>query len=116
MNVVMKTDTKLYSVLQNDINGSDKKLMLSLIKYMTKDMNTITINGDTLSSIIKDTGMSESHIRNALSNLSRLELVEPTRLLRSEYIVNPVLCYKGNEDTTWRYYSYMENQRKAKYS
>lgn len=112
MNATMRTDTKLYHVLQNETIGTDKKVLLSMIKYMTKDMNTITMNGATMNDVTKDTAMSESAVRNSLSNLVKLELVAPTRLLRSEYIVNPVLCFKGNEHSVWNMYSKIEQQLK----
>ena len=112
--VTMNTESKLYHVLQNQVTGSDKKLMMSLLKHMTTDMNILTVNGDTLTSIMKDTGMSESHVRNSLSKLSKLGLIESSRLLRSEYIINPSLGYKGNEYEVWKMYSMYEEQRKAK--
>lgn len=111
--VVMRVETEMYHVLQNDTIGADKRVMLSMIKYMTREMNIITVNGDTLSMLMKDTTMSASAIRNSLSNLTRLELIEPSKLIRAEYIVNPVLCFKGSEDATWRSYTKMKSQRKV---
>lgn len=112
--VTMNTGSNLYHVLQNDVTGSDKKLMMSLLKHMTTNMNTITVNGATLTSILIDTGMSESHVRNSLSKLTKMNLIESSKLLRSEYIINPSLCYKGSEYEAWKMYSMYEEQRKAK--
>jgi hypothetical protein len=112
--VTMRPDTSLYAILQNNTQGNDKKLMLSMIKHMSKNMNTIVINGSTLDDIMSDTSMSESSIRNSLSSLSELGLVEKTRLLRAEYIINPVLCYKGSEIDVWKMYAQVEAQRKMK--
>ena len=110
-NVTINTDSGIYKVLENEVSGSGKKLMLAMFKHMTADMNHIIVGGGTLDILCAETGLSESQVRNKTSELSRLHLIEPTGLIRAEYIVNPVLVIKGNSVAVWKFYGELERQR-----
>lgn len=97
-----------YELLENHTSGTAKKVMLSVIKHMEKDFNQIIVNGPTLDSMLKDTGLSESQIRNGVSQLKQLQLLEPTRQIRAEYIVNPTLAIKGDAKSVWNFYGSIE--------
>ena len=110
INVMINQHSKYYQVLQNEITGVDKKVFLAIVKHMEIDTNLITLLGATLSIIIDELAVSKQQVRNATSNLAVLHLLEPTRTLRGEYIVNPSLAWKGNEDKVWKFYTKFEFQ------
>ena len=100
----------MYKAFEEKTTGSEKKVMLAILKLMAKDLNVITIGGKTLLEIMDETGMSESHIRNSVSKLKSLFLIEPTGVLRGEYIVNPTFAIKGDIRKVWRFYGELENK------
>ena len=104
-------ESKEYSMLENETTGTAKKVILSMIRYMEKDMNQIIVNGATLDSIVKDTGLSVSQVRKAVSELKGLRLIEPTGQIRAEYIVNPLLAIKGEPRKVWRFYGSIEQAK-----
>jgi len=110
-NVMINTESDIYKVLENETSGSAKKLILAMFKLMTKDMNHIIVGGETLETLCEETGLSEAQIRNKTSELSRLHIIEPTRLIRAEYIINPVLAIKGSSNAVWKFYGELERQR-----
>ncbi len=110
INVMLNQHSKYYTVLQNEITGADKKIFLAIVKHMGIDTNLITLLGDTLAILMSELSVSKQQIRNATSNLAALHLLEPTRTLRGEYIVNPSLAWKGDEEKVWKYYTKFEFQ------
>ena len=109
-NVTLLVNSKAYTEFEKSTIGADKKVMLSILKYMIADFNIININGSTLKSISNETSMSESHIRNSISRLKKLYLIEPTRDFRGEYIVNPTFAFKGSESKVWHTYGLIERK------
>ena len=114
VNVQLKQNSKMYSEYMNDIGGKDKAVLDSMLRHMQFNMNTITMNGDTLRNVISDTKLSVQQIRNAVSRLKKTSLIEASGLLRAEYIVNPAFAFKGNENMAWKAYTQMEEQRRAR--
>ena len=86
--------------------GAEKKVMMGILKYMEPDMNHVIINGETLVNIMNTTGLCKQQIRNCVTNLKKLHIIEPLRL-RAEYIVNPLFAVKGNYDEVWKFYGQM---------
>lgn len=109
--VVLRTDTELYRCLYIPLGSTAKRILESIFEYMAEDMNTIQVGGDTLEAIMLMTGYSEKTVRNQLVELNKLGLLESTDL-RGEYIVNPVLAYKGNEYRVWEMYKVIEENKK----
>lgn len=109
--VTMYTEGASYKLLEDQTTGTGKKVLLSVLKHMESDLNTIIIGGDTLKSMINDTMLSESQIRNGISELRKLGLIEPTRQLRAEYIVDPTLAIKGNPNIVWKFYGALERSQ-----
>ena len=107
MSINLKTNGKLWKVFENKTSGTGKTVMLAIFRYMESDTNLITINGNTIIAIKNDTGMSESQIRNKVSELKKLHLIEATTI-RGEYIVNPTLAIKGSSGKVWEMYSKIE--------
>jgi len=109
MDTSLKTDNKLWKVFENNTSGTGKTIMLAIFRYMESDTNLIAIVGNMLDTLRKDTGMSESQIRNKVSELKKLHLIEPTSL-RGEYIVNPTLAIKGKSGKVWEMYGNIERK------
>lgn len=106
--VDLKIHGELYEVFEGSISGTGKKVMLAILKRMTRDMNHIIIGGDTLDDICESLGLSTAQVRNKITELKRYALIEPTMTLRAEYLVNPTFAIKGNEDAVWRFYGEIE--------
>ena len=106
--VVLYIDNSAYRVFESDTSGTGKKVMLSIFKHMDKDTNLVCINGNTLDSIISDTGLSSQQVRDKVSELKKLELITPTGSMRAEYIVDPCLATKGSYEKVWRAYGLIE--------
>jgi hypothetical protein len=102
------TEGHMFDILNGVASSTAKKVVLSMMKEMAKDMNTVTVNGDTMQRMVLHTGMSASQIRNGVSEAKALGLVEATGQLRAEYIVNPALAIKGNDVKVWKMYGAIE--------
>jgi len=105
--VELMVKTKMYNIFEQEVSGTGKKLMLALLKLMDNDTNLIQINGVTLDTLLKTTGLSESQVRNKTSELKKYYLIESTGT-RSEYIINPMFAVKGNASSVWRMYGKLE--------
>lgn len=111
---MINQNSKYYRLFELDVQGADKKVMLAILKYMGIDTNIINLVGDDLISICKEANVSKQQVRNATSRLVKLHLLESTKTLRGEYVVNPSFAWKGNEGRVWRFYEKLELQAKDK--
>lgn len=104
-------NNKLYNVFMMETTGSAKKLMLEILIEMDPNTNFITISGTTLHNLMDKTGMSESMVRKIVSELKSLYLIEPTKEVKAEYVVNPSFAIKGDIGSVWRSYGNLERRR-----
>ena len=111
--VELFTEGTIYKSFNMNTTGSEKKVMMSILDHMERDMNHIIINGDTLDSMMKYTDMSKQQVRDAVSTLKRLHVIEPLEL-RAEYIVNPTFAIRGSYKKVWEFYSEMEQRLQNK--
>ena len=109
--VDLKVESSLYEVFENNVSGTGKKVMLSILKLMERDMNQIIIGGKTLTTIMETTGLSEQQVRNKVTELKKHRLIEPTGELRAEYIVSPTFAVKGDENSVWDFCSKIESNK-----
>ena len=105
-NVELKINGTIYKKYFIKVGQTSKNVMLGILKYMDDDMNTISVSGDTLKSLVEHTGYNEQVIRNHLRTL--YPMLEKTNV-RTEYIVNPTFATKGNEDKIWEIYKKIED-------
>ena len=110
--VILKTDGSLYQKEFVRVGQTSKNIMLAILKYMEEDLNTIIISGETLKFIMQHTGYTEQVIRNHLREL--YPLIEKTRQIRGEYIVNPLFAIKGSEHAVWEFYSSLQHKLENK--
>ena len=101
------TENKLYKLFEQEVSNTGKKVMLSILRHMQRNTNLITINGDTLASMISDSKLSKQQIRDGTSELKKYYIIEPTTI-RTEYIVNPTFAIKGLEPAVWKTYGELE--------
>jgi len=114
--ITMNHNSTYYKVFELKVTGADKKVMLAILKLMEIDMNTISLLGDTLEAICAEAKVSKQQVRNATSRLAKLHLLEPTKTIRGEYVINPSFAWKGNEARTWKFYETLEQQARNKAS
>lgn len=107
--VVHVMSSELYNTEYKNLSHTSKKVLESVFKFMTVNMNTINIGGDTLKSMIDYSGYSEKTIRNQVSEICKTKILEHTSN-RGEYIVNPLIAYKGDYKEVWRTYGEVEIQ------
>ena len=108
--VVIMTDGSQYNVFEKSASGTAKKVMLGMMKYMGIDSNLIIMKNKTIDLISKDSGLSQDQIRNGITELKKLQLIEPTRLLTAEYIIDPTFAFKGDKTKVWRAYGTIEQK------
>jgi len=109
--VELMINNKLYNVFMMETTGSAKKLMLEILIEMDPNTNFITIGGTTLHNLMDKTGMSESMVRKVVSELKSLYLIEPTKKIKAEYVINPSFAIKGDTGSVWRSYGNLERSR-----
>jgi hypothetical protein len=110
-NVKLFTNSESYEKFSDGADNSDKKLMLSLLREMHKDLNIICINGKTLQSIQEQTVLSVSQIRNSTSKLSNLGLLSRTFEMPAEYQVSPTFATKGDHRLIYNIMAQIEKKR-----
>ena len=103
--IVVKASGSLYQDKFVGLGKTEKNILLSLIRLMDDDMNTVQVGGDTLEEVCRETGYGKQVVRNKLGSL--YPLLEKTGL-RGEYIVNPLFAIKGNETSVWKVYHKIE--------
>lgn len=109
--VVMRTETQMYKDVYMVLDKIAKRVYDAVIHYMTEDLNTIQPQGEVLDGLVLMTGYEKNTVQKAVGRLSKLGLVEKTDL-RGEYIVNPMVAYKGNEYRVWEMYRVIEENKK----
>jgi len=107
MNTNLNINGTMWRRFELDTTGTGKIVMMALLRHMEKDTNIVAPSGDTLKRLSKETELSDSQIRNKLTELKKLCLIESTGT-RAEYIVNPLLATKGNEGSIWETYGKVE--------
>jgi len=110
--VELKTAGSLYKNEYVLLGHTAKQILAAILKYMEADLNTIHIGGETLKNIMEYTGYNEQVIRNHLREL--YPLIEKTRQIRGEYIINPTFAVKGSEQAVWDFYRTLEYKIEAK--
>lgn len=102
--LTLNRDNKQY-YLYKTLPKDQKVVLDSILTYMDSSSNIITILGETLEALMKDTGYSKAIVRNAIYSLvANTNLLEPTHQLQAEYVVSPVFAFKGFEGVVWKAY------------
>ena len=109
--IVLKRKGNLYKKVLPKLRTDDKKILFSLLTFMTDNTNHIIVAGDTMQAVIKDTGFAEQTIKDSLSRLNKKGLIQGSKkLLPFEYIINPLFAIKGNERDIWEFQHNIECQ------
>ena len=104
VNIMLNQHSKYYKIFENDVQGVDKKIMLAALKEMEIQTNLIVFSGSTLVNIKESVKVSTQQVRNAISRLAKLNLLEKTLTIKNGYVVNPSFAWKGDETTIWRFH------------
>lgn len=87
------------------LRSDTKSIFDNMLTYMQSETNLITLKGDILQAVIKDSNYAERTIVNAINELKKLKLVEITHQLPHELVVNPIFAIKDNNDySVWKTY------------
>ena len=105
--VMIKVESSMYKDYV-ELDKTAKVVFDLVLKYMEDNTNLIIFKGDTLDRIMEESGYNEQVIANAVSRLKKKYLIEPTKRMRREYIVNPLIAVKGNEFMVWNEYGKIE--------
>jgi len=96
------------------LSKGDRSIAMKIFEIIEPNMNTFQIGGRTMEWLSKELGVQDSSIRDAVSRMKKLFVVESTAV-RGEYIVDPLIAYKGDQDKVWDNYSKIEMElRKLK--
>lgn len=106
--VMIKKDSELYEKMQ-DLTKGERSVLDFLIKYIERDLNTITLGGDMKDLLLSTTGMTAGSIKVTLSKLGKMGFLDRT-IVPNEYLVSPSLVVCGNEDAVNRNVLRIENE------
>jgi DeoR/GlpR family transcriptional regulator of sugar metabolism len=96
------------------LSKGDRAIAMKIFEIIEPDMNTFHCGGSTLKWISKELNVTDTTIRNAVSRLKKNFVIESTAA-SGEYIVDPLIAYKGDIDKVWKSYSNVEMElRKLK--
>lgn len=101
--VIFKVGGDMFKEHYKFLDNTSKNVLNNLFVVMERDMNLVHIGGSTLSRLVELTGYNEGTIRKAMVVLNKFHLAEKTSL-RGEYIINPLLAVKGDENLVWNVY------------
>jgi len=99
--ITLQTNNKAFKVFK-DLRSDDRRVLDSIMTYISTNTNHIIVDGDTLKLLKRDTGYTVATIRNSISRLKQSNLINKLQL-DHEFIVNPLLAVKGDEQKVWEF-------------
>lgn len=108
--ITILTSSSLYCSY-TALKAGEKAVFTALLRFMADGLNTIHIGGETLEALAKDTSFTRPSIRNAVSALKKVGLIEPTTL-SGEYVINPLIAVKASDTGAWIHYQKIETQKR----
>lgn len=110
--VMIKKDSELYGKMQSLTKG-ERSVLDFMIKYIEKDLNTVTLGGEMRNMLLDVTGLTDGTVKVILSKLGKEGYIDRT-VLPNEYLVNPSLVVCGWEEAVNRNVKRIENELRKK--
>ena len=100
--VKLDTGSDYYNAFMKETTGSEKRIMLAILKHMGKDTNLFCSGQQDKEAILEDADVSNQTFKNAMVRFRELCLIIPTgSKVRGEHQVNIFFAYKGNFSRVW---------------